>query len=132
MKEDKDEILLNEFFAEARGKKIADNGFSDNVMQRIESMGEMRVKILSRFWAIVCSILGMAFVVFSAANAHIKLYGTKEVIGIAVAHIANIAKHVSEFDISQIPQFVYPIPLTITILFAVAAIKHENNQFVSL
>ena len=128
MKEDnKDDMLLTGFFSEARATDIPDNEFSDKVMQRIESMDNKRLMLLSRLWTVVCSLLGIAFVVSSEANGYIRLRGVKDIFGFIVSHLASITK--SEFNISQIPQFVYPIPLAIAIIFAVAAIKSTKKIY---
>ncbi|HCD76878.1 MAG TPA: hypothetical protein DEQ27_00485 [Prevotella sp.] len=127
MKEDKNEILLNEFFANARNTEIPDNGFSDNVMRSIGMLENKKMLRLSHLWTIICSMLGIVFIIFSVANANIKWYSGKDIAGIILSHIIRIMKFIATFDLSHIPQFVYPIPLIITILLAIMAIKSESK-----
>lgn len=128
MKEDNSEILLNEFFANARNAEIPDNGFSNNVMQNIERLENKKMLKLSHLWTIICSLLGIAFIIFSVANSDIKWYSGKDITGIILSYIVRIMKFIATFDLSHIPQFVYPIPLALTILLAIAAIKNENRH----
>ncbi len=127
MKEDNNEILLNEFFANARNAEIPDNGFSDNVMQSIERLENKKMLRLSHLWTIVCSLLGIAFIIFSVANADIKWYSGKDIVGIILSYMIRIMKLIATFDLSHIPQFVYPIPLAISIILAIVAIKSESK-----
>ena len=127
MKEDKNEILLNEFFANARNTEIPDNGFSDNVMRSIGMLENKKMLRLSHLWTIVCNLLGIAFIIFSVANADIKWYSGKDIVGIILSYMIRIMKLIATFDLSHIPQFVYPIPLIITILLAIMAIKSESK-----
>lgn len=128
MKEDNSEILLNEFFANARNAEIPDNGFSDNVIQNIERLENKKMLQLSHLWTIVCSLLGIAFIIFSVANADIKWYSGKDITEIILSYMVRIMKFIATFDFSHIPQFVYPIPLILTILLAIATIKSENKH----
>lgn len=127
MKEDNNEILLNEFFANARNAEIPDNGFSDNVMQSIERLENKKMLRLSHLWTIVCNLLGIAFIIFSVANADIKWYSGKDIVGIILSYMIRIMKLIATFDLSHIPQFVYPIPLAISIILAIVAIKSESK-----
>ena len=53
MKEDKDE-LLKRFFSTANQTVIADEGFSDRVMEAIEPAADKRLRRISRIWTAVC------------------------------------------------------------------------------
>ena len=128
MKEDNNEILLNEFFANTRNVEIPDNGFSDKVMLNIERLENKKMLQFSHLWTIICSVLGIAFIVFSMANANIKWYSDKDIAGIILSYMVRTMKFISTFDLSNIPQFVYPIPLALTILLAIAAIKSESKH----
>ena len=128
MKEDNNEILLNEFFANTRNVEIPDNGFSDKVMQNIERLENKKMLQFSHLWTIICSVLGIAFIVFSMANANIKWYSDKDIAGIILSYMVRTMKFISTFDLSNIPQFVYPIPLALTILLAITAIKSESKH----
>ena len=67
---DKDERLLQQFFSEAANQKIADDGFTERVMQRIEAESKLqtsaiRLQTLTRLWTIFCvSVFAILFVVF--------------------------------------------------------------------
>jgi len=59
--EDNNDILLQQFFAEASRQEIADDGFSRRVINRLPS----RVNWLVRLWTAFCVIVGVVlFVVF--------------------------------------------------------------------
>lgn len=128
MKEDNNEILLNEFFANTRNVEIPDNGFSDNVMRSIGMLENKKMLRLSHLWTIICSMLGIVFIIFSVANANIKWYSDKDIAGIILSYMVRTMKFISTFDLSNIPQFVYPIPFALTILLAIAAIKSESKH----
>lgn len=127
MKEDNNEILLNEFFANARNVEIPDNGFSDKVMQNIGMLENKKMLQLSHLWTIICSMLGIAFIIFSMANTNIRWYGGKDIAGIILSYMVRAIKFIATFDFSHIPQFVYPIPLALTIVLAVVVIKSESK-----
>lgn len=122
-----DDILLNEFFSETHNMEIPDNGFSDSVMKSIDAMSSERMSRLSHLWTMVCSLLGICFIVFCIANANIRWYGAEDIIGVVLSYIIHAVKYLSDFKFSEIPQFVFPIPLAITILLAIAAIKNESK-----
>ena len=63
---DKDELLLKQFFEPARLQQLADNGFSERVMQHIPQGEALR---LSRLWTTFCIVLAaVLFVVFRGWN----------------------------------------------------------------
>ena len=65
---DNDERLLQQFFNEAAHQKIEDNGFTERVMQRIETEHQssaVRLHTFSRLWTIFCVVVfAVLFVVF--------------------------------------------------------------------
>ena len=67
---DKDERLLQQFFSEAANQKIADDGFTERVMQRIEAESKLqtsaiRLQTLTRLWTWFCiAVFAILFVVF--------------------------------------------------------------------
>ena len=127
MKEDKNDMLLDEFFSHARQAEIPDEGFSDSVMQSIDALGDKR---LSRIWTAVCTLLGAAFVIFSAAKAGFHLYSAKEIAGLVISHFARMMHGILALNPADIPQYVYAIPLLVTILLAILIIKKEGRQTV--
>ncbi len=127
MKEDKNDMLLDEFFSHARQAEIPDEGFSDSVMQSIDALGDKR---LSRIWTAVCILLGAAFVIFSAAKAGFHLYSAKEIAGLVISHFARMMHGILTLNPADIPQYVYAIPLLVTILLAILIIKKEGRQTV--
>lgn len=67
---DKDEQLLQQFFSEAAHQKVEDDGFTERVMQRLETEGRLqasgiRLHTITRLWTIFCiSVFVILFVVF--------------------------------------------------------------------
>jgi len=79
-----DEQLLNSFFQAARQQEIADDGFSDRVMQRLPATQQLhpvnsrRALRLSRIWTCGCWLLALglffAFNGWSSLVAALKLF----------------------------------------------------------
>jgi hypothetical protein len=67
---DKDEQLLRQFFSEAAHQKVEDDGFTERVMQRLETEGRLqasavRLHTITRLWTVFCvSVFVILFVVF--------------------------------------------------------------------
>ena len=67
---DKDEQLLQQFFSEAAHQMVEDDGFTERVMQRLETEGklqasDMRLHTITRLWTVFCiSVFVILFVVF--------------------------------------------------------------------
>lgn len=67
---DKDEQLLQQFFSEAAHQKVEDDGFTERVMQRLETEGKLQASVIrlhtiTRLWTIFCiSVFVILFVVF--------------------------------------------------------------------
>ena len=67
---DKDEQLLQQFFSEAAHQKVEDDGFTERVMQRLETEGKLqasaiRLHTITRLWTVFCiSVFVILFVVF--------------------------------------------------------------------
>ena len=67
---DKDEQLLQQFFSEAAHQKVEDDGFTERVMQRLETEGKLqasaiRLHTITRLWTMFCiSVFVILFVVF--------------------------------------------------------------------
>lgn len=54
MKDNNDDILLRDFFSQASQTEIADDGFSNRVMSRIDPISLRRSRIASRVWTAAC------------------------------------------------------------------------------
>ena len=70
MTEDND-LLLRQFFSEAAHQKIEDNGFTERVMQRLETChkaqnSKLKVQSFTRLWTAFCILV--AFLLFSALH----------------------------------------------------------------
>ena len=70
MTEDND-LLLRQFFSEAAQQKIEDNGFTERVMQRLETShkaqsSKLKVQSFTRLWTAFCILV--AFLLFSALH----------------------------------------------------------------
>lgn len=67
---DKDEQLLQQFFSEAAHQKVEDDGFTERVMQRLETEGKLQASVIrlhtiTRLWTMFCiSVFVILFVVF--------------------------------------------------------------------
>lgn len=67
---DKDEQLLRQFFSEAAHQKVEDDGFTERVMQRLETEGKLQASVIrlhtiTRLWTVFCiSVFVILFVVF--------------------------------------------------------------------
>ena len=67
---DKDEQLLQQFFSEAAHQKVEDDGFTERVMQRLETEGKLQASVIllhtiTRLWTVFCiSVFVILFVVF--------------------------------------------------------------------
>ena len=59
--EDKNDILLKQFFEEAAKHTIEDNGFTERVMMNLPEtdMAESRVRRLSHLWTLFCLVIGL-------------------------------------------------------------------------
>ena len=58
---DADEQLLQAFFADHQ-EEIADDGFSDRVMQHLPAPSHRRME---RWWQVACLVMGVVFIVFT-------------------------------------------------------------------
>ena len=67
---DKDEQLLRQFFSEAAHQKVEDDGFTERVMQRLETEGKLQASVIrlhtiTRLWTVFCiCVFVILFVVF--------------------------------------------------------------------
>ena len=62
---DKDNILIEDFFKQAAMQQIEDNGFTERVMENLPDMHLATVRRLSRLWTAFCVVIGVAlFFVF--------------------------------------------------------------------
>ena len=67
---DKDEQLLQQFFNEAAHQKVEDDGFTERVMQRLETEGKLQASAvqlhtITRLWTMFCIfVFVILFVVF--------------------------------------------------------------------
>lgn len=67
---DKDEQLLQQFFSEAAHQKVEDDGFTERVMQRLETEGKLQASVIrlhtiTRLWTVFCiCVFVILFVVF--------------------------------------------------------------------
>ena len=59
--EDKNDILLKQFFADAAKQTIEDNGFTERVMMNLPEtdMSESRVRTLSHLWTLFCVVVAL-------------------------------------------------------------------------
>jgi len=62
MTEDNDNALTS-FFGESAKMEIADGGFSDGVMRRLETDAARHARRMLRVWTALCCIAGLALIV---------------------------------------------------------------------
>ena len=61
MTEDNNDLLLRQFFSEAAQQTIADDGFTERVMQQLPS----RINWITRLWTVFCvTVFCVLFVIF--------------------------------------------------------------------
>lgn len=53
---EKEDMLLRDFFLQASQTEIADEGFSRRVMSRIDPISQRRTRIASRVWTAACCL----------------------------------------------------------------------------
>ena len=60
-----DDLLLQQFFAEAAQQEIEDNGFTERVMQQLPARQVYSIKWFNRLWTLFCIVLfAVLFIVF--------------------------------------------------------------------
>ena len=65
MTEDNNDLLLQHFFSEAAQQQIADDGFTERVMQALPQQSTFNIKLFNRLWTLFCmAVFVVVFVVF--------------------------------------------------------------------
>jgi len=65
MTEDNNDLLLQQFFSEAARQQIADDGFTERVMQALPQQRAFNIKRFNRLWTLFCvAVFVVLFVVF--------------------------------------------------------------------
>ena len=60
-----DDLLLQQFFAEAAQQEIEDNGFTERVMQQLPARQVYSIKWFNRLWTLFCiAVAGVLFFMF--------------------------------------------------------------------
>lgn len=129
MKDDNDK-MLQQFFSSAAEKQIADDGFSEAVMNHITAI-DRRMIWLSRIWTLICCIGGVVFLAYSDVLSKLFNVGTAGAyrgMNEVAAYLLSFFKFLSTVNIGQIPQFVYLMPLVVTVAVAGVMIKENNKQ----
>ena len=63
--EENDDLLLQQFFAEAAQQEIEDNGFTERVMQQLPARQVYSIKWFNRLWTLFCIVsFAVLFIVF--------------------------------------------------------------------
>ena len=72
---DNDNIILEDFFKQAAQQQIADNGFTERVMQALPQQSTFNIKLFNRLWTLFCVIVGaVLFFVFGGWQVVVGLY----------------------------------------------------------
>lgn len=128
MKDDNDK-MLQQFFSPVAEQHMADNGFSQSVMNRIDALDDRRIVWLSRIWTVVCSIAGVVLLLLSGVLSGVQQVGKTEVLGFinsALMLVMSFFRHISTLNVSDIPTTVYLLPLAVTVVFAFLVIRSES------
>ena len=65
MTEENNDLLLQQFFSEAAQQQIADDGFTERVMQALPQQRTFNIKLFNRLWTLFCvAVFVVLFVVF--------------------------------------------------------------------
>ena len=130
MKDDNDK-MLQQFFNPVAEQHIADNGFSESVMNRIDALDDRRIVWLSRIWTVVCSIAGVVVLLLSGVLSGVQQVGKTEVLGFinsVLMLVMSFFRHISTLKVSDIPATMYLLPLAVTVVFAIFAIRNESIE----
>jgi len=130
MKDDNDK-MLQQFFNPVAEQHMADNGFSESVMNRINALDDRRIVWLSRIWTVVCSIAGVVVLLLSGVLSGVQQVGKTEVLGFinsVLMLVMSFFRHISTLKVSDIPATMYLLPLAVTVVFAIFAIRNESIE----
>lgn len=130
MKDDNDK-MSQQFFSPVAEQHMADNGFSQSVMNRIDALDDRRIVWLSRIWTVVCSIAGVVLLLLSGVLSGVQQVGKTEVLGFinsALMLVMSFFRHISTLNVSDIPATMYLLPLAVTFVFAFLAIRNESIE----
>ena len=130
MKDDNDK-LLQQFFSPVAEQHMADNGFSQSVMNRIDALDDRRIVWLSRIWTVVCSIAGVVLLLLSGVLSGVQQVGKTEVLGFinsALMLVMSFFRHIPTLNVSDIPATMYLLPLAVTVVFAFLVIRNESIE----
>lgn len=130
MKDD-NEKMLQQFFSPVAEQHMADNGFSQSVMNRIDALDDRCIIWLSRIWTVVCSIAGVVLLLLSGVLSGVQQVGKTEVLGFinsALMLVMSFFRHISTLNVSDIPATMYLLPLAVTVVFAFLAIRNESIE----
>ena len=130
MKDDNDK-MLQQFFSPVAEQHMADNGFSQSVMNRIDALDDRRIVWLSRLWTVVYSIAGVVLLLLSGVLSGVQQAGKTEVLGFinsALMLVMSFFRHISTFNVSDIPVTMYLLPLAVTVVFAILVIRKESIE----
>lgn len=130
MKDDNDK-MLQQFFNPVAEQHIADNGFSESVMNRIDALDDRRIVWLSRIWTMVCSIAGVVVLLLSGVLSGVQQVGKTEVLGFinsVLMLVMSFFRHISTLNVSDIPATMYLLPLAVTVVFAFLVIRNESIE----
>lgn len=130
MKDDNDK-MLQQFFSPVAEQHMADNGFSQSVMNRIDALDDRCIIWFSRIWTVVCSIAGVVLLLLSGVLSGVQQVGKTEVLGFinsALMLVMSFFRHISTLNVSDIPATMYLLPLAVTVVFAFLAIRNESIE----
>ncbi len=122
MEKDNDTIL-QQFFSDTRNLEIPDGDFSRKVAERLVDRHERRITAVSRVWTAICSLIGLAMLWASSLLQIVPVYAKQVLINLVML----VERGLLNFNLEQIPQYVFALPLCVAIAVAAKEIGKELN-----
>ncbi len=117
------DTILQQFFSDARNLEISDRDFSRKVAERLVDRHERRITAVSRVWTAICSLIGLAMLCASGVLQSIPVYAKLVLINLVML----VERGLLNFNLEQIPQYVFALPLCVAVAVAAKEIGKELN-----
>ena len=115
--------MLKRFFSTANQTVIADEGFSDRVMEAIEPAADKRLRRISRIWTAVCWTVGIVILIYIDLISSIHESATHAFWN-GIRWMTDIMQ---QFDPEHINPLVFTLPLVATMVVAIWCLA-ENKK----
>lgn len=117
------DTILQQFFSDARNLEIPDGDFSRKVAERLVDRHERCITAVSRVWTAICSLIGLAMLWASGLLQIVPVYAKQVLINLVML----VERGLLNFNLEQIPQYVFALPLCVAIAVAAKEIGKELN-----